>query len=704
MFSKETAAAQPGVLSSPRHPSKNTSVSNLNPFASEFIPLTSFIPSYDAVDAKLDAMDDSFDFQDVDTSNRIDDIFLQESLWLNFQNSDDTADPYDPCSCHQLPRGSCPEYKEYHVNRIARGLLQTGLTPNMDGLREPLKFPSFPLDVWRKALEGYFDGEEINNAFTYGWDLSFTERPTPRDAKCNLQGASLFQNDVQKYIDQELKFGALVGPFKQGELPFQTFCSPLNTVPKKNSDVRRTVVDCTQLGTGVNTFIDAHLHRGQYWKLSLPNSQSVISRIQRARRRYPGQRILIFKLDFQRWYRWFVLDPVASIYLAIRWRGHIYLDTALSFGNRGAALAAQRVIWAIVYLFRTKVPPFPGSFNLGISCSCPHHCECGENDAEGYIDDFLAFVPECLAQFQYDAALKLAKSLGLRISQTPGHVSPPNAICECLGILYNTDNNTMELPQDKVQDLTNLLTLWLSKRRATEHELAVLCGKLLYCSNVIFAGRLFLNRCLATKRFASRLSQPAVLTEEFFLDIKWWLEAIKQRNGISFLVPTAESHVSLDASSNGWLQDKPGLGGFNHSIGEYFSCTVPEQIAMWCIADLELVAHVVAVHLWAPAWNKQQVVIHTDNQACYWLLTKGRSRDDRRLCMSRWLCMEQIRKDFRFSSAWISTTENTVADSLSRWGQPGQEQIFKDCCKGLAKTPTRRHVNDSHFDFNLTFL
>ena len=42
----------------------------------------------------------------------------------------------------------------------------------------------------------------------------------------------------------------------------------------------------------------------------------------------------------------------------------------------------------------------------------------------------------------------------------------------------------MELPQDKVADPESLLHLWLSKTRASEHELSVLCGKLLYCSQL----------------------------------------------------------------------------------------------------------------------------------------------------------------------------------------------------------------------------
>ena len=272
----------------------------------------------DDLDDKIEILENLNYLEQKSGADRVADIHINEALWLRFRESDDLTTPYPPCDCHNLPRGSCPEFKEYHVDRISRGLEKTGLTPNMDGLREPLKFPSFPVDVWRWALDGYFDGAAICDSFYYGWDLSFTEQPKPKDVQWNLQGASLFEKDVQSYIDQELGFGALVGPFTQSDLPFKVYCSPLNTMRKKNSEVRRTVVDCTQLDHGINGFIDAHLHRGTYWKLSLPTSSTIISLIQRARQNFPGQRVLIFKIDMARWYRWIILDPVAAIYFAIR--------------------------------------------------------------------------------------------------------------------------------------------------------------------------------------------------------------------------------------------------------------------------------------------------------------------------------------------------------------------------------------------------
>ena len=626
---------------------------------------------------------------------------LDDLLWTKFHSSDDSAEPPPPCSCHNLPVGSCEKVKSDLSERILRGLRKSGITPNMDGLREPLPNPSFPIQIWKQMLHGYFDEPEITRGMEFGWDVSFTAPPNPKDAKWNLQGASLFQDDVQSYVNQELSFGALVGPFEEGELPFKVFCSPVNTVPKKNSDVRRTVVDCTQLDWGINSFIDAHLHRGKAWKLTLPNSQSVIDLIQRARQRYPGERIFIFKIDFARWYRWFLLDPVSSVFFAIRWKGKVFLDRALSFGNRAAALAAQRVIWAVVFLFRTRVPPFPGSFNTGVTCTCDFHCKCGENLAVGYIDDFIGVSPESLASIQFESALALARTLGLRISRTPGHVSPPDTTCECLGIQYDTIDNTMRLPQDKVADFSRMLDEWSRKTTATDHELSVLCGKLLYASNVVFAGRLFLNRCLATKRFAASLKKPTILTADFFADINWWQEAIKCRNGVSFLVPQSQVHISLDASSNGWKAGAPGLGGYNHHSHQFFSATPPPHLAQLSIADLELLAHVVALHIWAPEWESSQVTVHTDNQACWHLLRNGRTREDIRLRMSRWISMEQVRRSFRITSAWIQTAENNLADALSRVGDPRLKQQFDQHCEQLGGVPTECHVRPEYFEFAL---
>ena len=198
------------------------------------------------------------------------------------------------------------------------------------------------------------------------------------------------------------------------------------------------------------------------------------------------------------------MDPAIIKYFAVMWEGKLYLDTCLSVGNRCAALAAQRFIWAVCWIYRTQLPPHPGTFNSGSHCHCHTHCDCGDNLAEPYIDDVIAVSAEPDAADNFSSFLALAEHLGLRLSTTPGHVSPPGPVCICLGLEYDVDRNTISLPKANLEALLELLRDWLDKPTATEKELASLSGKLLNACNVFFAGRLFLNRILATKRKAAR--------------------------------------------------------------------------------------------------------------------------------------------------------------------------------------------------------
>ena len=109
------------------------------------------------------------------------------------------------------------------------------------------------------------------------------------------------------------------------------------------------------------------------------------------------------------------MDPGFAPFFAIRWNGQIFLDLAYSFGNRGAALSAQRVVWAICWMFRCRVPPAPGVANTGSNCSCVSHCQCGSNTSVTYIDDSVAVAPSHLSKFQYDHFVSMCWNLGVTL-------------------------------------------------------------------------------------------------------------------------------------------------------------------------------------------------------------------------------------------------------------------------------------------------
>ena len=245
---------------------------------------------------------DDDDILDEAFSGALQDLALSVGIWEHVLQTDKDTTPPPPCSCHSSSVGSCPEIKERLVSQIS--LCSSFGVHNMDGGRSPLINPSFQHQVWRDALGFYFDADEIAKAIQFGWDPSFSTLPYPKDAVRNNASALQFPEHVLHYVDKELGFGALVGPFHSSELPFQVFRSPFGSVKKIGSKWRRTVTDCSQLSSGINSYIDPRFHRGAPWKLTLPNSMSIIRAILKTRQKFPGHRVFLWKLDMARWYRW----------------------------------------------------------------------------------------------------------------------------------------------------------------------------------------------------------------------------------------------------------------------------------------------------------------------------------------------------------------------------------------------------------------
>ena len=114
--------------------------------------------------------------------------------------------------------------------------------------------------------------------------------------------------------------------------------------------------------------------------------------------------------------------------------------------------------------------------------------------------------------------------------------------------------------------------------------MASLAGKLLQDCNIIFVGRLFISRLLASKKRASCFSHFIYLEESFRDDIEWLLEAIQIQNGVSFLVHKTSSYITLDTYFNRLLQDAPCIGAYNHLLNEYnsmFPCPLPPGSYFW---------------------------------------------------------------------------------------------------------------------------
>ena len=65
-----------------------------------------------------------------------------------------------------------------------------------------------------------------------------------------------------------------------------------------------------------------------------------------------------------------------------------------------------------------------------------------------------------------------------------------------LGILFDTINRTMSIPDNKLQEICEVCDEWSDKRVVNQNELQPLLGLLLYIAKCVKPARYFLNRML----------------------------------------------------------------------------------------------------------------------------------------------------------------------------------------------------------------
>ena len=112
----------------------------------------------------------------------------------------------------------------------------------------------------------------------------------------------------------------------------------------------------------------------------------------------------------------------------------------------------------------------------------------------------------------------------------------------------------VRLPEEKLAQLRELLKVWENKRRCSKRELLSITGKLQYAFTVVQAGRTFVRRLFDLSTRVQRLDHHLKLNVDARSDLAWWVEFIRDWNGVSWLrllgdgVPT----MVLTSDASGW--------------------------------------------------------------------------------------------------------------------------------------------------------
>ena len=96
-------------------------------------------------------------------------------------------------------------------------------------------------DVWENLLRGYWD-EQLPFLICYGFPLDFDRNSKLGTNSKNHLSALAFPQDVEAYLQGEIKFGAIHGPFRNPPLD-NLHTSPFMTREKQGAPHRRVIID-----------------------------------------------------------------------------------------------------------------------------------------------------------------------------------------------------------------------------------------------------------------------------------------------------------------------------------------------------------------------------------------------------------------------------------------------------------------------------
>ena len=253
-------------------------------------------------------------------------------VWQNRHNSTDrqaciqqNGNEFGYIPVNNLHTYNGPEVHWHIVPDILQAhqiIRHTGV-PNFLNARIPVATQLNP-DSWAKHLTTYWD-QQLVDFICFGFPLDFDRNFTLLSSCQNHASAIEHVNHVDAYIAEELKYGAMYGPFYQ--LPFPVHVSPLMTREKQDSAKRRTIMDLSwPKGAAVNTAIHKFHYLDTYFTLQYPSVDHIIEKL-----KLLGPGSLLYKVDISRAFRHLRIDPGDIDLLGIHHK-NLFLDGSLPFG------------------------------------------------------------------------------------------------------------------------------------------------------------------------------------------------------------------------------------------------------------------------------------------------------------------------------------------------------------------------------------
>ena len=470
------------------------------------------------------------------------------------------------------------------------------------------------------------DDRELLGFIKYGFPLGYMGPMSDTVTVPNHPSATDYLAEVSKFVASELKQGAVYGPFLDPPFREWIHISPLMTRPKSDSCDRRIIMDMSYpRDKSVNAYIAKNTIFGKARDHSLPTVDRLLQDIYRI-----GKGAVMFTLDVARAYKNFRSCPLDWPLLAFRWAGAIFLDTAMPFGARVSSNHMQRVATMITSILQRR----------GITCHM-------------YLDDLIVVAESMSAANEaYNITRELFEELGL--PEAAHKTQPPNTRVKWLGIIINTADMTISIPENKIKQTLAEIERIRSKRSITIKTLQSILGRIHHISKCVTPARLFVGRLLTTLREAK--GWYIRINKAMRLDFDWFTEYLPTWNGVALI--TSNKEIVADACTTG----VGAADGYR-----YYSEPIPQFLSSLHISSVESVNVLIAIRTFITEADVGTTVsVRCDNKPAIDVYRSGRGRDPVLLACARAIWLIQAQKQVRLVFIYTPGVNMQLADTLSR--------------------------------------
>ena len=502
---------------------------------------------------------------------------------------------------------------------------------NFEGCRFPLN-TNLNIDYFRFMLDGYSDFE-ICDFLEFGFPIGYFGKVQQQEFTSlqfvkNHKGAKDFPSEIQKYLNKELQNGTILGPFDHNPFICNVCISPLNSVPKKDTEERRIILDLSYpKGNAINDYISKEYYLGNQIRLVYPGVDSLVEII-----KIKGRGCLLFKRDLRKAFRQFPVDVGEASLLGYSFNGKVYFDKVLSMGCRSSAYICQRITSCIKYIC--------GILDISI---------------ENYLDDLAGAETPEKAWHAYEELQQVLKFSGIK--ESVNKCLDPSTEMPFLGVLFNTVDMTLKVTPDRLVEILTLVQEWLVKDQATLKQLQSLLGKLNFVAHCVKPARIFICRLLNWLRSIHETIEPQPISYETKKDLLWWSKFLPLYNGVSMMDLHEWGQPDAVLASDACLE---GCGSWFN--GKFFHTTFPQFIVdmKLHINALELITIVVAVKLWGAFLKGTKLVVNTDSSVSCQVLNSGFSRDHFLQSCLREICFYAALHEFQIKANFIQGVSNST--------------------------------------------